>query len=126
VGGPSVEYFKQLAPDPKNSMILVSYQAEGTLGRKVQRGLREIPVVGEEGRTEVIQVNMEIHTIDGFSGHADRRELMNYVARLKPRPERIITVHGESYKCVDLASSLHRKFNLSTRAPNNLDAIRLR
>jgi len=126
VGGPSVEYFKQLAPDPKNAMILVSYQAEGTLGRKVQRGLREIPVVGEEGRTEVIQVNMEIHTIDGFSGHADRRELMNYVARLKPRPERIITVHGESYKCVDLASSLHRKFNLSTRAPNNLDAIRLR
>ncbi len=126
VGGPSVEYFKQLAPDPKNTMILVSYQAEGTLGRKVQRGLREIPMVGEEGRTEVIQVNMEIHTIDGFSGHADRRELMNYVARLKPRPERIITVHGESYKCVDLASSLHRKFNLSTRAPNNLDAIRLK
>ncbi len=126
VGGPSVEYFKQLAPDPKNSMIFVSYQAEGTLGRKVQRGLREIPIVGEEGRTEVLQVNMEIHTIDGFSGHADRRELMNYVTRLKPRPERIITVHGESYKCVDLASSLHRRFNLSTRAPNNLDAIRLR
>ncbi len=65
VGGPSVEYFKQLAPDPKNSIIFVSYQAEGTLGRQVQRGgLREIPIVGEDGRTEVINVNMEVHTID--------------------------------------------------------------
>ncbi|EEB74405.1 beta-CASP ribonuclease aCPSF1 [Thermococcus sp. AM4] len=126
VGGPSVEYFKQLAPDEKNSIIFVSYQAEGTLGRQVQRGLREIPLVGEDGRTEVVQVNMEVHTIDGFSGHADRRELISYVARLRPRPERVITVHGEPHKCLDLASSLHKKFNLSTRAPNNLDAIRLK
>ncbi|AJC71010.1 hypothetical protein X802_01510 [Thermococcus guaymasensis DSM 11113] len=126
VGGPSVEYFKQLAPDPKNSIIFVSYQAEGTLGRQIQRGLREIPLVGEDGRTEVVQVNMEVHTIDGFSGHADRRELMSYVARLRPRPERVITVHGEPNKCLDLASSIHKKFNLSTRAPHNLDAIRLK
>ncbi len=126
VGGPSVEYFKQLAPDPRNSIIFVSYQAEGTLGRQVQRGLREIPLVGEDGRTEVVQVNMEVHTIDGFSGHADRRELMSYVARLRPRPERVITVHGEPNKCLDLASSIHKKFNLPTRAPHNLDAIRLK
>ncbi len=126
VGGPSVEYFKQLAADPKNSMIFVSYQAEGTLGRQVQRGLREIPLVGEDGKTEVVNVNMQIHTIDGFSGHADRRELISYVARLRPRPERIITVHGEAHKCLDLASSIHKKFNLSTRAPSNLDAIRLK
>jgi len=126
VGGPSVEYFKQLASDPKNSIIFVSYQAEGTLGRQVQRGLREIPLVGEDGRTEVVNVNMDVHTIDGFSGHADRRELMNYVARVRPRPESIITVHGEAHKCLDLASSIHKKFNLSTRAPSNLDAIRLR
>ncbi|BAA30510.1 651aa long hypothetical protein [Pyrococcus horikoshii OT3] len=126
VGGPSVEYFKQLAPDPKNSIIFVSYQAEGTLGRQVQSGIREIPMVGEEGRTEVIKVNMEVHTIDGFSGHADRRELMNYVAKVRPRPERIITVHGEPQKCLDLATSIHRKFGISTRAPNNLDTIRLR
>ncbi|AIF69969.1 hypothetical protein PAP_07900 [Palaeococcus pacificus DY20341] len=126
VGGPSVEYFKNLASDEKNSVIFVSYQAEGTLGRRVQRGLREIPVAGESGKTEVIKVNMEVHTIDGFSGHADRRELINYVARVKPRPERVITVHGETQKCLDLASSIHKKFSISTRAPNNLDAIRLK
>ncbi|AEC52895.1 mRNA 3'-end processing factor, putative [Pyrococcus sp. NA2] len=126
VGGPSVEYFKQLAPDPKNSIIFVSYQAEGTLGRQVQSGAREIPMIGEEGRTEVIKVNMEVYTIDGFSGHADRRELMNYVAKVKPRPERVITVHGEPQKCLDLATSIHKKFGISTRAPNNLDTIRLR
>ncbi|NJE42621.1 beta-CASP ribonuclease aCPSF1 [Thermococcus sp. GR6] len=126
VGGPSVEYFKQLAPDPKNSMIFVSYQAEGTLGRQVQRGLREIPLVGEGGKTEVVKVNMGVHTIDGFSGHADRRELISYIARLRPRPERIITVHGEPHKCLDLSTSIHKKFGISTRAPNNLDAIRLK
>ncbi|ALM76444.1 beta-CASP ribonuclease aCPSF1 [Thermococcus barophilus] len=126
VGGPSVEYFKQLAPDPRNSIIFVSYQAEGTLGRQVQRGLKEIPTIGEGGRTEVIRVNMEVHTIDGFSGHADRRELMSYVAKVRPRPERVITVHGEPQKCLDLASSLHKRFSISTRAPNNLDAIRLK
>ncbi|ASI99856.1 beta-CASP ribonuclease aCPSF1 [Thermococcus celer] len=126
VGGPSVEYFKQLASDPKNSMIFVSYQAEGTLGRQVQRGLREIPLVGEDGKTEVVNVNMEIHTIDGFSGHADRRELISYIARLRPRPERVITVHGEPHKCLDLSTSIHKKFGISTRAPNNLDAIRLK
>ncbi|NJE09738.1 beta-CASP ribonuclease aCPSF1 [Thermococcus sp. MAR1] len=126
VGGPSVEYFKQLAPDPKNSMIFVSYQAEGTLGRQVQRGLREIPLVGEGGKTEVVKVNMEVHTIDGFSGHADRRELISYIARLRPRPERVITVHGEPHKCLDLSTSIHKKFGISTRAPNNLDAIRLK
>ncbi|AFN04186.1 beta-CASP ribonuclease aCPSF1 [Pyrococcus furiosus DSM 3638] len=126
VGGPSVEYFKQLASDKRNSIIFVSYQAEGTLGRQVQSGVREIPMIGESGRTEVIKVNMEVHTIDGFSGHADRKELMNYVAKVRPRPERVITVHGEPQKCLDLATSIHKKFGLSTRAPNNLDTIRLR
>ncbi len=126
VGGPSVEYFKQLASDPRNTMIFVSYQAEGTLGRQIQRGLREIPLVGEDGKTEVIPVNLQVQTIDGFSGHADRRELVSYVARLRPRPERVITVHGEAHKCLDLSTSIHKKFGLSTRAPNNLDAIRLK
>ncbi len=88
--------------------------------------MKEIPLVGEDGRTEVVNVNMEVYTIDGFSGHADRRELMNYVARLRPRPETIITVHGEAHKCLDLSSSIHKRFNIRTRAPNNLDAIRLR
>jgi len=126
VGGPSVEYFKQLASDPRNSIIFVSYQAEGTLGRQIQRGMKEIPLIGEGGKTEAIRINMEVHTIDGFSGHADRRELISYIARVRPRPERVITVHGEPQKCLDLASSIHKKFGISTRAPNNLDAIRLK
>ena len=126
VGGPSVEYFKQLASDPRNSIIFVSYQADGTLGRQIQRGMKEIPLIGEGGKTEAIRINMEVHTIDGFSGHADRRELISYIARVRPRPERVITVHGEPQKCLDLASSIHKKFGISTRAPNNLDAIRLK
>lgn len=126
VGGPSVEYFKQLASDPRNSIIFVSYQAEGTLGRQIQRGMKEIPLIGDGGKTEAIRINMEVHTIDGFSGHADRRELISYIARVRPRPERVITVHGEPQKCLDLASSIHKKFGISTRAPNNLDAIRLK
>lgn len=126
VGGPSVEYFRELAEDPRNAIIFVSYQSEGTLGRQVQRGVKEIPLIGEGGKTEAIRVNIGVYTIDGFSGHADRRELMNYIAKIRPRPERVITIHGEAQKCLDLASSIHKRFGLSTRAPNNLDAIRLK
>jgi len=65
-------------------------------------------------------------TVDGFSGHSDRKQLMKYIASLEPRPDRIIIGHGEDRKCTDLASSIYKKFNIETKAPLNLETIRLR
>jgi KH/beta-lactamase-domain protein len=122
-GGPVMEYFKALASDEKNTIIFVGYQAEGTLGRRIQKGWKEVPFPSN-GRREVVKVNMRVETVDGFSGHSDRRQLMNYVRSLNPRPDKIITVHGDENKCIDLASSIYKTYRIETRAPMNLETIR--
>jgi len=127
-GGPSVEYFKMMASDPKNAIIFVSYQVEGTLGRRVQKGLKEIQFsTPGSAKPELIQVNMDVYTVEGFSGHSDRKQLLKYIRRITPKPNQIFTCHGESMKCVNLASSIHRMIrNVVTSAPHNLDTIRLK
>lgn len=124
-GGPVMEYFKSWASDPNSALVFVGYQAEGTIGRKIQRGWKSIPL-NERGNALNIDVNLSIETCDGFSGHSDRMQLMNYVDNLDPKPERIIVGHGEEFKCQDLASSLHKRFGIETRAPMNLETIRLK
>ncbi|MFX1350767.1 MAG: beta-CASP ribonuclease aCPSF1 [Promethearchaeota archaeon] len=125
-GGPSVEYFRLMASDSRNSVIFVSYQAEGTLGRRIQKGWHEIPMRSRNGRTEIVNVNASLHTIEGFSGHSDRRQLMNFIQKISPKPESIITCHGESSKCLNLASAIHKVYRLETEAPQNLETIRIK
>ncbi len=123
-GGPVMEYFRAWAPEEKNGLLFVGYQAEGTFGRRLQRGLSEATFL--DGPRQVgVPVRLTIATIEGFSGHSDRVQLMNFVASLDPRPQRIILNHGEESKAVDLAGSLHKRFNVDSRAPFNLEAIRL-
>ena len=123
-GGNSVEYFKWLCEDERNTLIFVGYQSEGSLGRRIQKGWKEVPLE-EDGKTKVFNVKMEIKTINGFSGHSNRRQLMDYVKRLNPRPEKVITCHGDPYKTVDLASSVHRSYKIETKTPLNLDCVRI-
>ncbi|HID42749.1 MAG TPA: beta-CASP ribonuclease aCPSF1 [Archaeoglobaceae archaeon] len=122
-GGPVMEYLKNLAPDERNALIFVGYQAEGTLGRRIQKGWREVPFP-INGKREVVVVKMNVETVDGFSGHSDRRQLMNYIKALNSKPEKVITVHGDENKCVDLASSIYKANRIETRAPLNMETIR--
>jgi len=124
-GGPVLEYFKNLAPDPRNTLVFVGYQCEGSLGRRIQKGWREIPLRSDKGRVEEVKVNMEVRTVEGFSGHSDRAQLLNYVRRASPKPQRVICVHGDENKCIDLASALHKLFRIETKAPRCLETIRL-
>ncbi|MBU0496539.1 MAG: beta-CASP ribonuclease aCPSF1 [Candidatus Thermoplasmatota archaeon] len=123
-GGPVMEYFKTWASDERNSIVFVGYQAEGTLGRRIQRGSREL-TLNDGGNIINIQMNMQIDTCDGFSGHSDRRQLIGYINNMSPRPERIIFGHGEESKCLDISSTIHKKLNINTVAPMNLECIRL-
>jgi len=124
-GGPVMEYFKSWADNPKNALVFVGYQAEGTIGRKIQKEWKEI-TLNDRGNPLTLDIRMEVEIVDGFSGHSDRLQLLNYVGTLEPRPERVIICHGEEYKCSDLASSLYKKFGMETRAPMNLETIRLK
>ena len=120
-GGPVMEYLKGLAPDAKNALVFVGYQAEGTIGRRIQKGWREVPLGGRE----TISINLDIDTVDGFSGHSDRRELMNWIGHLQPRPEKIFTIHGDENKTIDLAVSLYKRYHIETHSPQNLETYRM-
>ncbi len=123
-GGPIMEYLRAYGPDERNSLVFVGYQAEGTMGRRLQKGWNEIPV-HQNGKSDVITVNLQVQTVDGFSGHSDRKQLMDYIKKMKPRPEHVLTEHGDEKSCLDLASSIYRKFRVETRAPSNLETIRM-
>jgi len=124
VGGPSVEYLKQLAENPKNLLIFTCYQGEGSLGRRIQRGEKEINFQ-KSNKFETIKINMDIEKLE-ITGHSDRRELIAFVSHCNPKPKKVIVVHGENSKCLDLAKSLHMLTKVETVAPRNLDALRLR
>jgi hypothetical protein len=126
VGGPAIEYLKNLCEDKKNTLIFVGYQFEGTLGRRIQKGWKEIPMKTENGKTISLPLNMEVHTVDGLSGHSDQRQLISFVHRLKSKPERIIITHGEEKKSLELRKTLHRIFRIETISPKNLETVRLR
>ncbi|MEM4260221.1 MAG: beta-CASP ribonuclease aCPSF1 [Candidatus Woesearchaeota archaeon] len=125
VGGPSVEYLKQLGENPKNMLIFTCYQGEGSLGKRIQRGEREFMFNNGTANPEILKLKMEISNIE-ITGHSDRRELINFISRANPRPKKIIINHGENSRCLDLASSIHKQFRIETLAPRDLDAIRLK
>ena len=120
-GGPVLDYLSNLADSEKNTLIFVGYQADGTYGRRIQKGWREVPM----GKKGSIIINMEVQTVEGFSGHADRKQLMNYVQYVQPKPERVFTIHGEESKTIDLASSIYKKYHIQTVSPQNLETYRL-
>jgi len=126
VGGPALTYLQNLAEDSRNTLVFVGYQGEGTLGRRIQKGWKEIPFKSEEGKTFTLNLQMEVQTVDGLSGHSDRNQLLSFVHRLASKPNKVIVVHGENHKAIDLARSIHKLFRVETVAPRNLEAIRLK
>ena len=126
IGGPALTYLQNLAEDPKNTLIFVGYQAEGTMGRRIQKGWKEIPFRNEEGKTYTVKLEMEVQTVNGLSGHSDRNQLLAFVGKLSDRPEKVIVCHGENSKVLQLARSIHKLFRIETVAPRNLESIRLR
>jgi KH/beta-lactamase-domain protein len=100
-GGPIVEYLKLLATNEKNSLVFTSFQVEGTPGRKLKDGEREIEIGGEK-----VKVNLQVFSAEGFSGHSDRNQLINYIKSLQARPKKIILVHGEKNKIEELRQGI--------------------
>jgi hypothetical protein len=123
--GPAVWWLRNLAEDNKNSLVFIGFQSEGTLGKRIQKGWKEVPM--EVNRKNVaIPINMEITTVSGLSGHSDHKQLLNYISRLKQRPERIIVNHGENSKCVEFARTCYKIFRCETLAPKLLETVRLK
>ncbi len=125
-GGPVIEYFKSLAREERNTIIFVSYQIEGTLGRRIQKGIAETPMISSEGKMEILKANLRVESIEGFSGHSDRKQIFNYIRRIAPKLERIIVCHGERAKCLNMLNIFRKTYKTEVLAPNILETIKLR
>lgn len=124
-GGPSVEYFKELAPSPKNKIMFVSYQINGTLGRRVLDGaMSEVSMMDRTGKVKVVPVRCQTQKIDGFSGHSDFNQILNFVSRVKPK--RVLVNHGEKSKSENVASAIYSRLKIRSGVPDNREIVRLR
>lgn len=124
-GGPVMSWLRHLGGDPENKLVFVGYQAQGTLGRQIQRGQNEITMSDTmDGRAERVSLRMGVETVDGFSGHADRQGLENFVRTMNPRPEKILCVHGDESSTNQLSSALYEKMHMRTFNPKNLETFR--
>jgi KH/beta-lactamase-domain protein len=124
-GGPSVEYLKLLAEDERNVLIFVGYQAVNTLGRKIQRGDKEV-AVEEDGKLKSIKIKLRVETCEGYSGHSDRRQLIAFIKNINPSPSRIFFMHGEEKKSEDLSKYIGRITSSEVSVPMNMDVVRLK
>ena len=124
-GGPVLEYFKNVAPDPKNKVLFVSYQVNGTMGRRVLDGSKQVSMSGRDGKVEVVTVNCGVEKLDGFSGHSDYNQLMSFVQRLRPKLRRVLVNHGERKKSENLANSIRRMYRIPAHPPQIQEGIKL-
>ena len=93
--------------DSKSSVIFVGYQAEGTLGRSIVEGAKDVTLFGE-----LIHVNAEIYNLEGFSGHADQNGLINWISGFEQKPSQIFLVHGEEASKHAFADLIKDKLHL--------------
>lgn len=96
-----------------NSVVFLGYQAEGTLGRIIKEGAKKVKLLGEE-----IAVEAEIYSVEGFSGHADQKDLLNWVGKFEKKPKRIFLVHGEEDASTTLAQLIKNKYQIPITIPN--------
>lgn len=101
-------------------VIFVGYQAIGTLGRKIVDGAPAVKIFGDE-----IAVKAHIHTIGGFSAHADQRELLKWLGQFKKKPKKIFVVHGEPKSSYTFSRKITSEFGLRAEVPERGDVVEI-
>lgn len=111
-GGRMLNYLETQAQNSKNTLLFIGYQAEGTRGRKLLEGDKELKVYGKW-----VPFNMEVAEIKGLSAHADHAELMGWMSKLKNKPERIFIVHGEKESAEALQKGIKETYGWDAEIP---------
>jgi len=96
----------------ESSIVFVGYQAQGTLGRRIKEGEKVVKIFGEE-----IQVNAEICSLEGFSGHADREGIIQWIKSFKNKPKKIFMVHGEEEAIEEVSRKIEEELKIKTHIP---------
>jgi metallo-beta-lactamase family protein len=108
-------HLRHTIEDPDNAVVIVSYQAEGTLGRKISEGEERVQILDEW-----LDLNAAVYVLDGFSGHADRSDLAWWFAQTGGGIERAFIVHGEPESMLALAPVLQEHVQTEVVLPESL------
>jgi len=107
-GGRVVNYLKALITDKHTDILFVGYQAKGTAGRDIQKYAQSNGYVELEGKPYTIEA--QVHTLSGYSAHADQHDLINFVKRMRIKPNDIRIVHGDEEAKLELKDKFERLF----------------
>lgn len=105
---------------PESTVLLVGYQAVGTLGRRLLEGEKQVRIHGEE-----IAVRADIVNINGFSAHADQTGLLNWIKSFKVLPRKVFVTHGEEKASRDFADLITNELGLDAEVPEWLTSVQL-
>jgi metallo-beta-lactamase family protein len=119
-GGRILHHLQYGLGNPRNTVLFVGYQAEGTLGRRIKEGAEVVNIFGEP-----VQRRCEVAALDGFSAHADQGEILDWVARLDPAPRRIFLVHGDLTPAQTLAGLLRERVGAEVEIPESGEEVAL-
>ncbi|MDG6899670.1 MAG: beta-CASP ribonuclease aCPSF1 [Nitrososphaerota archaeon] len=124
-GGPVLDYFEHLAPSEKNKIIFVSYQVQGTIGRRILDGGSQASLMGQDGKIKIVDVRASVQKVDGFSGHSDYNQIIRFVGKVRPKLQLVLVNHGEKRKTENLAYAIQRIYRVPAIHPAVQEAIRV-
>ena len=119
-GGRILHHLKAFAPQPENTILLTGYQAEGTRGAALEKGVREIKIHGE-----VVSVRAQIRSLHNMSAHADYNEIIEWFSRSKIQPEKVFLTHGEAVGAEEFAVKLTEIFGWKCTVPKQDELLSL-
>jgi metallo-beta-lactamase family protein len=119
-GGRVVHHLRNRLPEPKNAVVFVGYQAQGTRGRILQDGARTVGIYGQD-----ISVRARIHTLSGLSAHADVGEMLEWLDGFERPPSTTYLVHGEPGASAALARTLHERLGWHVVVAKYLEEVEL-
>jgi len=112
-GGRVLHHLKSLAPNPKNTILFVGFQAGGTRGDQIVHGIEEVKIHGE-----MWPIKAEVINIESLSAHADADEILNWISNLKKRPKQIFVTHGEPVAADTLRHRIESELKISALVPD--------
>jgi metallo-beta-lactamase family protein len=116
-GGRILHHLFRTLPDPRNTILLIGYQAEGTRGRTLQDKKDNVTIHGQK-----VPINAHIEEIDGFSGHADYFEMLAWLMAFNKSPKQVFIVHGNPEASSALASHIKKQYNWQVTIPQTGDS----
>ncbi len=124
-GGPVLDYFENIAPSERNKILFVSYQVQGTLGRRVLDGSSQASLMDQSGKIKIVDVKCGVQKVEGFSGHSDYNQIIRFIGKLRPKLQLVLVNHGDKRKTENLAYAIQRIYRVPTLHPAVQEAIRV-